>query len=105
MPRAISNRRRGRPTATMFWFPASQANTLHEVWMNHIQGGSGVQVTKSSPTATTTAAAEASRAGRGRVPRREIFLLRQAGLEISRTTQPFRSGKWCGAIGSQATKT
>ena len=31
-----------------------QANTLHEVWMYHIQGGSGVQVTKSSPTATTT---------------------------------------------------
>ncbi len=26
---------------------------LHEVWMYHIQGGSGVQVTKSSPTATT----------------------------------------------------
>lgn len=30
-----------------------QANTLHEVWMYHIQGGSGVQVTKSSPTAAT----------------------------------------------------
>ncbi|HTB14370.1 MAG TPA: amidohydrolase family protein [Bryobacteraceae bacterium] len=26
---------------------------LHEVWMYHIQGGSGVQVTKSSPAATT----------------------------------------------------
>ena len=29
-------------------------NALHEVWMYNIQGGSGVQVTKSSPTATTT---------------------------------------------------
>jgi Tol biopolymer transport system component len=26
---------------------------LHEIWMYHIQGGSGVRVTKSSPTATT----------------------------------------------------
>jgi Tol biopolymer transport system component len=31
-----------------------QANTLHEIWMYNIHGGSGVQVTKSSPTATTT---------------------------------------------------
>jgi Tol biopolymer transport system component len=31
-----------------------QGNTLHEVWMYHIQGGSGIQVTKSSATATTT---------------------------------------------------
>ena len=31
-----------------------QSNTLHEIWMYHIQGGSGIQVTKSSPTATTT---------------------------------------------------
>ena len=30
-----------------------QANTLHEVWMYNIQGGSGVQVTKSSPKADT----------------------------------------------------
>jgi Tol biopolymer transport system component len=29
-------------------------NTLHEIWMYNIQGGTGVQVTKSSPTATTT---------------------------------------------------
>lgn len=28
-------------------------NGLHEIWMYNIQGGSGVQVTKSSPTATT----------------------------------------------------
>jgi Tol biopolymer transport system component len=28
-------------------------NGLHEVWMYHIQGGSGVQVTKSSPNANT----------------------------------------------------
>jgi Tol biopolymer transport system component len=28
-------------------------NGLHEIWMYHTQGGSGVQVTKSSPTATT----------------------------------------------------
>ena len=30
------------------------ADGLHEVWMYNIQGGSGVRVTKSSPTATTT---------------------------------------------------
>ena len=29
-------------------------NALHEIWMYHTQGGTGVQVTKSSPTATTT---------------------------------------------------
>lgn len=28
-------------------------NALHEIWMYHIQGGTGVQVTKSSPNAST----------------------------------------------------
>src|SRR5579883_3043733 len=30
-----------------------QSNTLHEIWMYNIQGGSGVQVTKSSPKPDT----------------------------------------------------
>jgi hypothetical protein len=32
---------------------AQAHNRLHEIWTCHIQGGSGVQVTKSSLTATT----------------------------------------------------
>jgi Tol biopolymer transport system component len=81
-----------------------QANTLHEVWMYNIQCGSGVQVTKSSPTATTPPQQRLRALGAVASTDGKYFhFARRTGNFSYNTTFPIWQS--CAATASLATKT